>query len=136
MSAPPLTFRGLDHVVIRCAELEPMLSFYQEVLGLELVRSNESLGLYHLRAGAALIDLVPVGGQLGGQEAPVPAHANMAHLCLRLEKPRWSELLAYLEDAGLSPGKPENRFGADGSGPSVYVNDPEGNVIEFKGEPT
>jgi len=132
---PPLTIKGLDHVVLRCAELEPMLVFYQEVLGMQLVRTVESLGLYQLRAGASLIDLVPVGSTLGGEHPPRQEHANMAHLCLRLDTPDWDALLPFLESRGLSPGEPQTRFGADGHGPSVYITDPEGNLVELKGEP-
>ena len=135
MSRPPITVRGLDHVVLRCSDITSMLAFYQDVLGLELVRVNEPLALYHLRAGSGLIDLVAVGGPLGGDTAPTPERANMAHVCLRLEAPEWDELLSYLEASGLSPGQPQHRFGADGHGPSIYITDPEGNVVELKGQP-
>jgi catechol 2,3-dioxygenase-like lactoylglutathione lyase family enzyme len=134
MSDRPLFLRGIDHIVLRCTQLEPMLTFYQEVLGMPLVRSNEELGLYHLRAGAALIDLVPVGGKLGGTEPPDHGRANMAHFCLRIDEPDWPRVLDYLREQGLDPGQPGNRFGADGSGPSVYITDPEGNTVELKGE--
>mgnify|MGYP001811789971 CR=1 FL=1 len=54
--------KGIDHVVIRASDLGPMLEFYIDVLGCALERQNEEIGLYQLRAGASLIDLVPVGG--------------------------------------------------------------------------
>ena len=51
---------GLDHVVLRTAHREQMLSFYIDVLGARLERTIESIGLYQLRAGASLIDLFDV----------------------------------------------------------------------------
>ena len=57
--------KGIDHVVIRASDLGPMLEFYTDVLGCTLERQNEEIGLYQLRAGASLIDLVPVDGVLG-----------------------------------------------------------------------
>ena len=56
MSGIPI--RGIDHVVIRCRDLDAMLRFYRDVLGCSLARHNAKLGIHHLRAGAALIDLV------------------------------------------------------------------------------
>ena len=44
-------------------------------------------------------------------------------------------LIALLESRGASPGTVESRYGAEGLGPSLYLADPEGNVIELKGPP-
>ena len=52
--------------------LNPMLEFYQDVLGCKLVRSNEKLGLYHLSAGASMIDLIPVDAELGRKGGAPP----------------------------------------------------------------
>ena len=35
----------------------------------------------------------------------------------------------------MQVGEQRKRFGADGEGPSVYLTDPEGNVVELKGPP-
>ena len=43
------------------------------------------------------------------------------------------EIKNYLSSKNLKMSKIETRFGAEGSGPSVYVEDPEGNSIELKG---
>jgi glyoxylase I family protein len=56
---------GIDHVVVRCRDLAPMLAFYTTVLGCTVARRNEPLGLIHLRAGSAQIDLVDIDGELG-----------------------------------------------------------------------
>ena len=135
----PLRIVGLDHIVLRCADLDATTAFYVDVLGCSPERELPELGLYQLRAGGALIDLVPVGSRLGGTEPPDAERANMAHFCLRIGDPDWDALAAYLRTHGIESTPPETRYGADGHGPSIYITDPEGNIVELKGggvEPT
>ena len=128
----PIRLGGLDHVVIRCSRFKQTMAFYEEVLGCRLERSLQELGLYQLRAGTALIDLVPVGSQLGGSTAPQPDNPNIAHFCLQLTDPNWPMIRTHLEKHGIAWTEPQRRYGADGFGLSVYVEDPEGNVVELK----
>lgn len=126
---------GLDHIVIRCRDSEAMLRFYCEALGCRVEKRVERLGLVHLRAGAALIDLVSVDGPLGrkGGAAPAAGGRNMDHFCLRIEPFDHAALRARFAPFGIELQPPSERFGADGDGPSVYLEDPEGNTIELKG---
>ena len=130
----PLRVAGLDHVVLRCARLPATMAFYVDVLGCALERELPELGLHQLRAGRALIDLVPVGSKLGGTEPPDPERGNMAHFCLRIDGPDWNALRKHLQAHGIASQPPETRYGADGYGPSVYITDPEGNIVELKGD--
>ena len=125
--------QGLDHVVLRVADVERALRFYCEVLGCREERRLESIGLVQLRAGAALIDLVPAeatpevpGGKAAG---------NMDHFCLRIEPFDAARLRAHLESHGIEVGEVATRYGAEGSGPSLYIEDPDGNTVELKGPP-
>lgn len=126
---------GIDHVVLRVRYLNPMLEFYQDVLGCKLVRSNEKLGLYHLSAGASMIDLIPVDMELGrkGGTAPRLEGHNVDHIALKIHPFDENEIRDYLFSKGVKVSDIGTRFGAEGSGPSVYVEDPEGNSIELKG---
>ena len=130
---PPLHLAGLDHVVLRCARLDETMAFYVEVLGCALERELPELGLHQLRAGRALIDLVPIGSPLGGSHPPDAERGNMAHYCLRIDDPDWGAIGAHLRAHGIAFEPPQTRYGADGYGPSIYVSDPEGNVVELKG---
>jgi catechol 2,3-dioxygenase-like lactoylglutathione lyase family enzyme len=129
--------KHIDHLVIRVRNLQPVLDFYINVIGCSLEKSQEDLGLYQLRAGDSLIDFVPVEGPLGraGGVAPGVEGRNLDHFCLRIEPFDGDQILEYLRSKGLNPGKVESRYGADGDGPSIYLTDPEGNVVELKGPP-
>ena len=96
---------GLDHVVLRISDLNRSLVFYRDILGCVVDRRREGLGLYHLRAGAAQIDLVTLRGELGkkGGGPPIAEGPNMDHFCLRLEtfdgRPRVYDVVGLRVDA-------------------------------------
>ena len=127
-----MTVLGIDHVVLRCRDLSAMLTFYTTVLGCQLERSVEEIGLYQLRAGNSLIDIVPIGRPLGGELEPQQPYHNVDHFCLEIEPTDLSNLCEKLEAAGLSPSSPARRYGASGFGDSVYIQDPQGNTVELK----
>jgi catechol 2,3-dioxygenase-like lactoylglutathione lyase family enzyme len=127
---------GIDHVVVRVRDADTALRFYRDALGLAVERRSDELGLIQLRAGAALIDLVPVDSPLGRAGGPPPAEGrNVDHFCLRIEPFDAAALAAHLGRHGIAPGDVGRRYGADGFGPSMYVKDPDGNVVELKGPP-
>ena len=133
-----IAIREIDHVVIRVRELERMIDFYCDVVGCTLEWRRDDLGLVHLRAGRSLIDLVPVAGPLGrkGGAAPGNEGRNMDHVCLRVEPFDQDAILAHLERHRARVGEILPRYGADGKGVSIYVYDPEDNLVELKGPPT
>ena len=90
-----------------------------------------------LRAGDSLIDLVSVDGQLGrmGGAAPGAEGRNLDHLCLRVSPFDREAIVAHLRARAVRVGDHGSRYGAEGEGPSQYLFDPEGNMIELKGPP-
>jgi len=129
-----LKILGLDHVVLRTTRTGEMLAFYQQVLGCQLERELPELGLLQLRAGSALIDIVPVDSELGrlGGKPPDQDGRNVDHFCLQLGEIDERQLLEYLSGNGIDAGEPAVRYGASGFSRSIYINDPEGNVVELK----
>jgi len=127
--------RQIDHIVLRVRDVDAMLRFYTDVLGCTLERTQEDLGLYQLRAGQALIDLVTADGKLGriAGAAPGPQGPNLDHFCLTVEPFDPEALSAWLASKGASPSEVARRYGAEGYGPSLYFSDPEGNLVELKG---
>ena len=132
-----ITIRELDHVVLRVSDLDAMLGFYRDVLGCPVEQRKDDIGLIQLRAGASLIDLVPVDSPLGrpGGRAPGREGRNMDHFCLRVEPFDEAAIRQHLAVHGIEAGPTESRYGAEGNGPSIYLTDPEGNTVELKGPP-
>lgn len=133
-----IRIREIDHLVLRIRDVEAMLHFYGEVLGCPIERRNNGIGLIQLRAGRSMIDLVPVDAKPGSDDgsAPQADARNLDHFCLRVDRFDEAEIRAYLAGFGIEAGATRSRYGAEGEGPSIYVEDPEGNVVELKGPPT
>ncbi|HWH81135.1 MAG TPA: VOC family protein [Burkholderiaceae bacterium] len=131
-----IRIREIDHLVLRVTQLEPMLRFYREVLGCSIDRRDDTIGLVQLRAGRSLIDLVTVDGPLGRAGGAAPARAgghNLDHFCVRVEPFDEAAIRHHLGAHGVEAGPLAQRNGAEGEGASIYIADPEGNVVELKG---
>ncbi len=132
-----IRIREIDHVVLRIRDLPRALAFYRDILGCEIERELKGRGMTQLRAGSSLIDLVEIDSDLGRKMGAGPGveGRNMDHLCLRVEPFDASAILTLLRQHGHAPDDVATRYGAEGNGPSIYVNDPDGNTIELKGPP-
>jgi catechol 2,3-dioxygenase-like lactoylglutathione lyase family enzyme len=132
----PFAVTRLDHLVLRVRDLDKSVEFYLNVLGCEVARRRDELGLIHLRAGASMIDLVSIDGPLGKKcgDAPIEGGQNMDHLCLRVDPFDEALIVRHLSQHEVEPsGAATLNFGAEGQGLSLYIHDPDGNVIELKG---
>jgi len=129
----PLRVAGLDHIVLRVSDMDRAISFYEQVLGLRIERRLPEIGLVQLRAGSAMIDLVPQ------KEGEAPASnmngRNMDHYAVQVESMDVEALSAHLRRHGVDPGEVRRRYGAEGYGSSIYIADPDGNTVELKGPP-
>ena len=126
---------GLDHIVLRTSHMEDMRHFYGTVLGCPVERElSPEFGLVQLRAGTALIDLVAVDSELGrvGGGPPTESENNMDHFCLQINALPEEEISHYLASHGIKAGRFERRYGAQGYGNSVYLIDPDGNIVELR----
>lgn len=122
------SIRQLDHVVVYVADMDRALGFYVDVLGCTVER-RPSERLVQMRAGASMIDLMqkPDGGGADG--------ANMDHFAVAIAPFDEAALREYLAAHGVEPGEVFSRYGAEGQGPSMYIHDPDGNMVELKGPP-
>ncbi len=115
----------IDHVVLRVRDLASMVRFYEQALGFKVERTLDRIKLVQMRAGASMLDLVQgERPQTGG---------NMDHLAFRIAPFDRAAIEQKLSPLGIALGETVQRYGAEGNGPSVYFNDPEGNQIELKG---
>lgn len=135
--AVPFTLLGLDHIVLRVCHIDRMMGFYQSVLGCTLEKIQAEIGLYQLRAGRHLIDLIPLDGTLGrlGGAGPGEQGRNLEHFCLEITPFDDAAIRAHLAAHGVTVGSTGIRNGAQGEGPSIYLTDPEGNNVELKAAP-
>ena len=123
------SIKNLDHVVLYVSNLERAIRFYCEVLGCTEERCVESINLVQLRAGRSLVDL------MAKDPSSKDGAPNMDHFALRIEPFDENLLRSHLESHGVEVGQVESRYGAEGQGPSIYIQDPDGNTIELKGPP-
>ncbi|SCG61186.1 VOC family protein [Micromonospora coxensis] len=123
-----LRVTGFDHLVLTVADVERSLAFYCGPLGLTPVRVDE------WRAGrvpfpSVRIDPHTIVDLVRGERG----ESNVDHFCLVVAPLDWAEVIAT-GDLDVVEG-PVGRFGARGSATSVYVRDPDGNVVELRWYP-
>lgn len=119
---------GLDHVVFRVADLPAAQRFYVDALGCTVDHVNERLSLVHLRFGEHYIDLLPATAA-----APAAPAGGVDHVCLSIRCEDLAKVADELRRRGVTvEGEIVPRRGAYGTGPSLYVRDPDGHVVELK----
>ncbi len=132
----PFSVQRIDHLVFRVQDVARSVAFYADVLGCNVVRRRDDLGLIHLRVGVSMVDLISIDGKLGrvgGAGAGVEGR-NVDHLCLRIDPFDKQSIVLHLAKHGIAPhGPAASNFGAEGEGLSLYFDDPDGNTIELKG---
>jgi glyoxylase I family protein len=138
MTTPPFKLRKIDHVVLRIADIEKSLHFYRDVLGCPLDKIQDKIGLYQVRAGASLIDLIPLNEPLGslGGAGPAREGRNLDHFALQVAPFDEAKIRAHLAANEIEIADSGQRYGAEGTGPSIYIKDPDGNTVELKGPPS
>ena len=136
MQTAPFQPAGIDHVVLRVADAARALAFYENVLGCRLERHQENIGLWQLRAGSSLIDLVNIDGVVGtrGGAAPGKEGRNVDHVAIAIRPFGRNALRAQLAGHGVAiEGGSDDNYGAEGPSPALYIHDPDGNMIELMG---
>jgi glyoxylase I family protein len=131
----PFTLKLIDHIVLRIRDLDKSLAFYCDVIGCRIEKRQEAIGLIQVRAGSSLIDLVPIDRPLGkmGGAPPAQEGRNVDHFALQVSPFDEAAIRAHLAQHGVEVADSGMRYGAEGTGPSIYVRDPDGNTVELKG---
>jgi catechol 2,3-dioxygenase-like lactoylglutathione lyase family enzyme len=117
----------LDHLVLTVADIAATCAFYSRVLGMEVVTFGA--GRTALTYGSQKINLHPKGNDIEPKAAnPTPGSAD---LCLIASTPL-PEVIAHLHQCGVPILLgPVQRDGAMGRMMSVYIRDPDENLIEI-----
>jgi catechol 2,3-dioxygenase-like lactoylglutathione lyase family enzyme len=124
---PALSVTSLDHLVLTVGDIDRAIGFYQDVLGMHPVTFNE--GRRALAFGTSKINLHQAGEEIEPHATrPAPGSADV---CLITEASP-PQVMAHLRARGVTPELgPVPRTGACGPLISVYVRDPDGNLIEI-----
>ena len=131
-SVPSVTITGLDHLVLTVTDLGQTIGFYQRVLGMRPVTFGA--GRRALEFGTSKINLHQAGQEITPHAAcPAPGSADV---CLITTAPP-EQVLAHLDAQHIAVEEgPVPRTGARGPITSVYIRDPDGNLIEIASYPT
>jgi glyoxylase I family protein len=133
----PFRLNQIDHIVLRIRDLEASRHFYCDVLGCTMDKVQDKIGLWQVRAGSSLIDLIPLDGALGsiGGAGPGKQGRNVDHFALQIDSFDEAAIRAHLAAHNVTITDSGSRYGAQGDGPSIYILDPDGNSVELKGPP-
>ena len=125
---------GFDHFVVRCRDVEASLDFYTSVLGfpperIETWRAGDVPFPSVRVSPSVVIDLFPKADD----DERVESRQYIDHVCLTADRDSFDALLKRLEKAGVDIGDgPVKRWGAQGTGLSVYFPDPDGLTVEVR----
>lgn len=124
----PIRVTGLDHIVLRVADMERSVAWYRDELGLEPVRLDE------WRAGRAPFVSMRVdeGTIIDLQQGDITG-INMDHLALVVEGAHLTDLTDLAASGRFGEvGPPRRLFGARGTGSGIYLRDPDGHTVELR----
>ncbi len=133
-SQPFVKITEMDHIVLRNKDVEESLRFYTEVLGLQAERV-EKWRAGEIRFPSARINADTIIDFFGSDQEPIAKDGvkNLDHFCMVIEPTDMEELKAKFEAMGVGiqagPGK---RWGSHGDGISLYIYDPDDNVVELR----
>jgi len=131
---PLVKITEMDHIVLRVKDVETSLKFYTETLGLKPERIEEWRA-GKIRFPSARINADTIIDLFASDQEPIDKDGakNQDHYCMVIEKTDMEELKSKFEAMGVGiQAGPGQRWGSHGDGTSLYVYDPDDNVVELR----
>ena len=134
VTKPLVKITEMDHIVLRTKDVERSLRFYTEVLGMQAERV-EQWRAGEVRFPSARLNADTIIDFFASDNIPEGRDdvRNQDHFCMVIDYTDMEELKAHFEDIGVEiqagPGK---RWGSHGDGISLYIYDPDDNVVELR----
>ena len=131
---PLVKITEMDHIVLRVQDVEESLRFYTETLGLEAERVDQWRA-GEVRFPSARLNADTIIDLFASDQQPIGRDGikNQDHFCMVIEPTDMDDLKAKFEGLGVGiqagPGK---RWGSHGDGTSLYIYDPDNNVVELR----
>ena len=117
----------IDHLVLTTSDIEQTINFYTTILGMELITTEDERKA--LRFGKQKINLHKAGQKISPHARhPMPGSTD---LCFITET-SIEQVVEHLNSCGIIILEgPAKRIGATGALLSIYIQDPDGNLIEI-----
>jgi catechol 2,3-dioxygenase-like lactoylglutathione lyase family enzyme len=134
VKAPLVKITELDHIVLRVRDVERSLRFYTDVLGLQPERV-ERWRAGEVRFPSVRLNVDTIIDLFASDQEPIGKDGlrNQDHFCMVIEPTDMDALKSKFENIGVEiqtgPGK---RWGSHGDGISLYIYDPDNNVVELR----
>ena len=134
LTQPLVKITEMDHIVLRVRDVETSLRFYTQVLGMPAERV-EQWRAGEIRFPSARLNADTIIDFFASDQEPIGREGakNQDHYCMVIEPTDMEELKAKFEGIGVDiqagPGK---RWGSHGDGISLYIYDPDDNVVELR----
>jgi len=138
---PIVKIKYLDHIVFNVSDMDSVLDFYINILGLiperlELFRLGEAPFPSVRVNDTTIIDFFPIGqadSRSTELKQSLPSTKDINHLCFTVSEIDMSHLMMSLKAKNITVVEgPVQRFGAQGNATSIYIQDPEGRIIELR----
>ena len=133
-SQPLVKITEMDHIVLRVKDVEETMRFYSGVLGMPLERVDQWRA-GEIRFPSARLNADTIIDFFASDQEPIGKDGvrNQDHYCMVIEPTDMEALKSKFEGLGVEiQSGPGTRWGSHGDGISLYIHDPDNNVVELR----